>query len=401
MRVLMFGWEYPPHNSGGLGVACQGLSRALTDKSVEVLFVLPKKVNVSDDKVQVLFANSTRIKVKTVRSLLVPYLNSSSYTSIRSLHGKAIYGNTLLEEVLRYGEAAKDIAHEERFDVIHAHDWLSYAAGITAKEVSGKPLIVHVHATEFDRSGGSINKEVYELEKEGMEKADKVVTVSQFTKDLVSEKYGIPQEKIEVVHNGIDVHELPEPIGVVSGLAEIKKRGYKIVLFIGRITLQKGPDYFVHTAKKVLDYFPKVYFVIAGSGDMENQVMEEAARLGISDKVLFVGFLRGTERTAAYKYSDLFVMPSVSEPFGITPLESLILGTPVLISKQSGCSEVLNHVLKADFWDVDEMTDKILSVLEHDSLKLALSLDGSGDAKLCTWEKAADKCIDVYSSVVT
>lgn len=399
LRVLMFGWEFPPHNSGGLGVACQGLTQALAERDVRVTFVLPKKIDVSVDFLKLVFADvSKSIKLKSIRSLLTPYLTSESYQALRARFGGDLYGSHLFDEVRRYAFLARDIAEEETFDIIHAHDWLSFAAGIEAKRVSGKPLVVHIHATEFDRTGGhNVNQFVYETEKRGMEEADAVVAVSNFTKNIIVRHYGIPPEKIHVVHNAV---------GRVSGerfnseLGRLKADGHKIVLFVGRLTLQKGPDYFIRAARKVLDYNPKVIFIIAGSGDMERRIMEEAAWLGISDKVLFTGFLRDNELAQVYQAADLYVMPSVSEPFGITVLESVAYGTPVLISKQSGVSEVLTHALKADFWDVDEMANKILAVLEHPPLRETLAQNGSHELKKIHWGNSADRCINLYSSVL-
>jgi glycosyltransferase involved in cell wall biosynthesis len=395
-KVLMFGWEFPPHNSGGLGTACLGLTRAMSQEGVDITFVLPKKVPVSSDFIKIKFAGLEKVNFKTVNSILSPHLTSETYGALRDRVGGDLYGNTLMEEVLRYSELAKDIALNTDHDVIYAHDWLCFGAGMAAKKVSGKPLIVQVHATEFDRCGGEngINRQVYEMEKMGMEEADHIVAVSNLTRNIIIKHYGISPEKVSVVHNGIDESTAPSGGGEGKLLA-IKKAGYKIVLFLGRITLQKGPDYFLKTAKKVLEYNPKVMFVMSGSGDMERKMMEEAAKLNIADKVLFTGFLRGKEQHDAYSMADLFVMPSVSEPFGITPLEAMQVGTPVLISRQSGVSEVVKHALKTDFWDVDDMTDKILSVVGHEALKKSLSHNAKREVSGITWKKAAEKVIGI------
>lgn len=400
MKVLMFGWEFPPHNSGGLGVACQGLSRALSESGVEVIFVLPKKVS-TDESFRFVFADNVFITVRTVDALLTPYVTSEQYGSVVRQMGSTIYGNNLFEEVMRYAMRAKDIALKEEFDVIHAHDWLSFPAGIEAKRVTGKPLVVHVHATEFDRGGGGINQEVYTVEKAGMDAADKVITVSDFTKNLVMEHYGIPAEKISVVHNGIESKDYPAKNEDDFGIEALKKAGYKIVLFVGRLTLQKGPDYFLYAAKRILEYNPKTMFVIAGSGDMEGKIMQMAAELNLSKNILFVGFLRGESLSRVYHSADVFVMPSVSEPFGITPLESLLHGTPVIMSKQSGASEVILHAMKMDFWDVDEMADKVLSVIEHPCLKQEMSKNGTVEVTSCSWDKAASKLHSVYKEVTS
>ncbi len=398
MRVLMFGWEFPPHNSGGLGTACFGLTRALAARKIEVIFVLPKKVGVNISFAKMVFADERHVKFYEVESTLMPYVTSEVYVRERDKVFQDIYGKTLLAEVHRYAFRAREIAKKEHFDVIHAHDWLSYLAGIEAKKVSGKPLILHMHATEFDRTGGQgVNQEVYNIERTAMKQADGIIAVSNFTKQKIIEHYGIPEWKIEVVHNGIDECDYEN---IPERLQEIKKAGQKIVLFAGRITIQKGPEYFIRAAKRVLDYKQNVIFLVAGSGDMERQMMLEAAYLGISDRVIFVGFLRGEDLNAVYKAADLFVMPSVSEPFGITPLESIIAGAPVLISKQSGVSEVLTHALKADFWDIEDMANKILGVISHRSLSDTLWSNSREEIKKVTWDAASKKCIDYYQKIL-
>ena len=400
MKVLMFGWEFPPYNSGGLGVACQGLARALAHENVELVFVLPKKIGVKDNSFRFRFADIANMSITEVDSLLVPYITSGKYQLlVNGVAPGGNYGATLFEEVRRYAVMARTIARNENFDVIHAHDWLSFGAGIAAHEVSGKPFIAHVHATEVDRTAGNVNRYIYEKEKEGVLVADRVITVSDFTRHVLVDNYGISPSKIEVVHNGIDTSNYLTD-GEPSGILKLKKLGYKVVLFVGRITIMKGADYLIQAAKRVLDYDPKVIFVIVGSGDMEGQIMREAANLGISNKVLFPGFLRGKELSDAYRSADLFVMPSVAEPFGLTSLESLIHGTPVLISKQSGAAEVLKNVLKTDFWDVEDMADKILSVLHYKSLRAELAVNGAKDALSCSWDRAAQKCIQIYLQVV-
>lgn len=404
MNVLMFGWEYPPHNSGGLGVACQGLANALADKNVDLTFVLPKRLNVQGSKFRFRFANIPNVDINIIEldSLLVPYITSEKYSHlIRSgLDPHGNYGSTLFEEVKRYALLARGIAKREKFDIVHAHDWLTYGAGHAAKEVSHRPLVAHIHATEVDRTAGNPNKFIYDAEKRGFENADKILSVSDFTKKVVHDKYFIDNGKIEVVHNGIDATQYDTEVTSDEGVSELKKLGYKIVLAYGRITIMKGFDHLVNAANLVIKHRPKTLFVIVGSGDMEGQIMKQAADLGISNNVLFPGFLRGRELSSMIRAADLFVMPSVSEPFGLTSLESLLHGTPAIVSKQSGVSEVLKNVLKVDFWDVEDMADKILSVLSHNSLKKELSNNGRMDASHCTWDAAADKCIDVYKSLL-
>ncbi|MDB5188188.1 MAG: glycosyl transferase group 1 [Candidatus Kaiserbacteria bacterium] len=399
----MFGWEFPPFNSGGLGVACLGLTRALTSRGMDVTFVMPKKLPVESAFAKILFADSVEYSVEEISGKSIRTIGiSSTITPYTSRSGKVtlsngtvvdanIYGEDLLGQVLRYSLQAGEIAKSEECDVIYAHDWLSFGAGIEAKRITGRPLIAHVHATEVDRCGGidGVNPVVFELEKLGMQTADRVIAVSQLTKDIIVKYYGIDPNKIVVVHNGIDETTMPKALPGIASLRALKASGYSIVLFLGRITLQKGPDYFLKAAARVLQQNKKVIFVISGSGDMDRSVMEMSAALGIGQNVLFTGFLQGDDRTMAYAVADLFVMPSVSEPFGITPLEAMRLGTPVLISKQSGVSEVVFHALKVDFWDTDEMANKILAVIEHPMLHATLSDYAQNEALSITWDRAA------------
>ncbi|MBI2099861.1 MAG: glycosyltransferase family 4 protein [Candidatus Vogelbacteria bacterium] len=396
-RVLMFGWEFPPHNSGGLGTACEGLATALSGLGTEIIFVLPKKFN-GQSKIKIISADIDGIVFHSIPTLLYPYVTSDGYEQIRTLlPADTIYGRSLMEEVRLYSHRARYIAMQESFDVIHAHDWLSFPAGVAAKQASKKPLIVHVHATEFDRGGGhKVNSQVYKIEKEGLTQADAIIAVSHWTKAMLVKHYGVKPEKIAVVHNGVSGGVRPPLPG---GLDKLKEKGNKIVLFVGRITLQKGPDYFVKVAERVLQFNPKVYFVMVGSGDMEGQVLQAAAASGVASHFLFPGFLRGEELDRMYQAADLYLLPSVSEPFGITPLEALANGTPVLISKQSGVSEVLSHALKVDFWDIDEMTNQILAVLNHPELHQTLSANGQDEVRHLTWSAAAGKCLDCYDKL--
>jgi len=395
----MFGWEFPPHNSGGLGTACYGLTKALSGAKTKITFVLPKELpGLKHDFLDIRFANLEKIKFERLGVLLYPYVTEQSYIEELERTGKvSMYGLHLFEEVQRYGLLARALAKREKFDVIHAHDWLSFSAGIAAKEISGKPLIVHIHATEFDRTGGHPNQYIYDEELKGLRAADCVIAVSHHTKNMVVKYYGVDPDKITVVHNGIDLAAHQAPID--DTLTWIKEAGKQIVLFVGRITIQKGPDYFVKAAKRVIEMNPKVMFVVSGSGDMEGQMIRLASEMGISDHIFFTGFMRGDELLKLYRAADLFVMPSVSEPFGITPLEALANHTPVLISKQSGVAEVLPNALKSDFWDTEDMADKILTVLREAHLRQALSENGHEDARRTTWEEAAGKCMVLYENL--
>lgn len=303
------------------------------------------------------------------------------------------YGGDMLGDSARYARFVTTIAEQEDFDVIHAHDWMTYAAGVAASTISGKPLVAHVHSTEFDRSGESVNQQIYNLERLGMHAADRIVAVSKLTQSICVRRYGVDPSKIEVVYNGIDEdHMQPSQAQNIASTD-------KIVLFLGRITMQKGPEYFVRAAKRVLEKYENVKFVVAGAGDMAVRMIEEAAHLGIGHKVLFTGFLRGRDVDRVFQMADCYVMPSVSEPFGIAPLEAMKNDVPVIISKQSGVSEVLTHALKVDFWDVDEMANKIVAVLRYPPLSQTLRQHGPMELRGLTWDGAAKRTADVYQAV--
>jgi glycosyltransferase involved in cell wall biosynthesis len=315
----------------------------------------------------------------------------------QSAPGKAAdYGGDLVAEVHRYARLAVDIARNEQFDVVHAHDWMTYPAGLAVAAISQKPLVVHIHSTEFDRSGERVWQQVYDIERAGLHGADRVIAVSHLTRNICVERYGVPPGKIEVVYNAIDNNgngQLPPPKPIA--------KTDKIVLFFGRITMQKGPEYFLAAAKKVLDVYPDVKFVMAGSGDMTRKIITLAAEMGIGHRVLFTGFLRGDDVDRVFKMADLYVMPSVSEPFGIAPLEAIAHDVPTIISKQSGVSEVLTHVLKVDFWDINEMANKILAVLRHPPLSETLRQQGGFEVQQLSWDRSASQVGDIYQAVVS
>ena len=392
----MFGWEFPPLSSGGLGTACYGLTKSLSKKGIERTFVLPYSFD-ADNADFLKFVSATNVRIKKIASALQPYMSSQEYKkSLGKKPGPKIYGSTLFDEVYRYTLAAEKIADEEEFDVIHCHDWMTFGAGIRAKKKKNRPLVLHVHATELDRTGGhKVNQHVYDLERHGMHKADRIIAVSNFTKNKIMTHYGIPSEKIRVVHNAVDFsqHYYDENF-------ELKKTG-RVVLFLGRVTLQKGPDYFVYAAKKVLEHEKNVRFIIAGSGDMEPFIIEKAAELGIADKVLFAGFLSQEDVERAYKMADVYVMPSVSEPFGITALEAMKNKAPVIVSKQSGVSEVIKHCLKVDFWDVNELSSKIISLLKYKPLHETMKDNAYSEVKKFDWDVPAQKCIDIYNELIS
>lgn len=402
MKVLTFGWEFPPSKNGGLGVACYGLTRELLDNGVEVVFVLPK-TQATRGNARFLFADDERLlTIRETDIHLQAYAQSDSMVDVivgYEKNGKAIIrSRSILEEVHRFAHQASLIAGEEEFDLIHAHDWTSYLAGVAAKKATGKPLIMHVHATSFDQAGGdNVDPSIFKIEREGFREADQVVTVSEYTKGIVVNKHGIHPDKVRVVHNGCDTHEPPQHAPVLS---ELKRQGKKIVLYHGRISIQKGVDYFVQAARKVIDHEPDVVFVISGSGDMTKQVMHMVGDLGLSDHIKFAGALWDDERDRMYQSADLFVMPSVSEPFGLVPLEALQHGTPAIISKQSGVGEVLTHVLKVDFWDTDEMANQIISMLRYGTIRTQMVNEGRRQLKSLSWRHAANKVIALYRNLI-
>jgi len=305
------------------------------------------------------------------------------------------YAGDLLGQVRRYASLAVQIARTERFDVIHAHDWMTFPAGLAVAAASGKPLVVHVHSTEFDRAGENVNQDVYDIERSGVHGADRVVCVSYLTRNTVAGRYGVPPDKIEVVYNAVDLPTDTNDLGMTP-----IRQNEKLVLFLGRVTMQKGPEYFLQAAKKVTEKFTDVRFVMAGSGDMIAQCVRQVADLKLGRYVTFTGFLRGKDVGRIFSMADLYVMPSVSEPFGIAPLEALSHNVPVIISKQSGVSEVLTHVLKVDFWDTDEMANKILAVLRHPPLQRTLRQHGAIELRKFSWRDSAIKLRKIYAELV-
>jgi len=398
MRILTFGWDYPPIRNGGLGVACQGLTEELIEAGIEVVFVLPREQPTTGD-LRFIFANFVPAKVVQIASSLEPYNNSTSYFEMILPNGKRVrFARSILEEVYRYAEAARHIAQTENFDLIHAHDWTSYLAGLVAQSVSKKPLVLHVHATSFDQAGGThSDPEIYTIEQYAFEHADAVVAISNFTRNILIDRYKVHPDKVTVVHNGIKPYHPPQLPGV---LGELKAQGKKIVFYNGRITIQKGVDYFIRAARRVVDVDPNVVFVISGWGDMERQIMHLVAELGLSSHVIFAGALWDEERDRMYQSADLLVMPSVSEPFGLVPLEAIQHGTPALISKQSGVAEVLTHVLKVDFWDIEEMANKIMAALRYKVMNDQLVHEGRRELLRLTWKNAAHKVIKLYQSLL-
>ena len=430
----MFGWEFPPHIAGGLGTACYGMTQGLARNDVEVIFVMPKAsgdedqsfvkvVNASDIEARYCDASvegsediMSKISFIHIDSNMVPYISPEEWATYRESYertGKKFwerkgdswtqrytfsgkYGANIMEEVARYAVVAAEVARqlEGQFDVIHAHDWLTYFAGVAAKQVSGKPLVVHMHATSFDRSSSdNIDTRVYEIERQGMAAADMVIAVSNLTRNIVINKYNIEPEKVVAVHNAVQFAENDNPL---------PKRGVddKIVTFLGRITFQKGPDYFIEAAAKVLKRVPNVRFVMAGSGDMMNHCIRRVAQLGIADRFHFTGFLKGDDVQKMFQLSDVYIMPSVSEPFGISPLEAMRSNVPTIISHQSGVAEVLDYAVKVNYWDVDAMADSIYGLITYPALAKMFSEKGMEEVNNLKWFNAATKIKDVYQQAI-
>jgi glycosyltransferase involved in cell wall biosynthesis len=427
MRVLMFGWEFPPHISGGLGTASFGLTKGMaTLDDLEVIFVVPKAWGDEDQTmVRLIGANKVQVAFKQVyykgfkrplekievSSKIVPYTDPEDFwkmvnsevsgfnlfvqTNNRGmLDFSGRYDDFLMDEINKYAIVASVIAEENEFDIIHAHDWLAYPAGIAAMEVSGKPLVIHVHATDFDRSGGNVNPDVYRIEKSGMDAASKIITVSNLTRDIVISKYNINPDKVETVYNAVEPVMISESLIIKKGFDE------KVVTFLGRITLQKGPEYFIEAAYKVLQVMDNVRFVMAGSGDMMERMIRRAAELKITDRFHFTGFLKGADVFIMLDMSDVYIMPSVSEPFGISPLEAMQSEVPVIISKQSGVAEILTHAVKTDFWDIDAMADSIYGILNYPALSNMFIKKGKEEVIRLKWDNSARHVRDIYYRVI-
>lgn len=447
MRVFMLGWEFPPFISGGLGTACHGLVTALGEQGVFVTFVLPRAIGTGSDIKSVTMLSPTALDQKItkgtrpgakqidyfreehygkVKIKAIPALTSSPYTYLDSLSatwktssktsvitdtlGSSI--DDLVAQADHYAMLCLALAEREKFDVIHAHDWFTFPAALVVAKATGKPLVVHVHSTEFDRAGQWGNQQIQRIENRGVHGADKVIAVSNLTRNILINKYGVDPKKIAVVHNGITLNSAEDgseesaaaDTGLMSGLSSSLVAGRqgreKIVLFLGRVTMQKGPEYFIAAAKRVLEKQTNVKFVVAGHGDRMAAMVEQVAREGLGGHVLFTGFLNTQDVHRAFKMADVYVMPSVSEPFGIAPLEAISHGVPVIVSRNAGVSEVLNHVLKVDFWDINQMAEKIVAVLRYAPLSRCLSSNASQEIARLTWSRAAGRCTDIYSSML-
>jgi glycosyltransferase involved in cell wall biosynthesis len=418
MKALMFGWEFPPHILGGLGTASYGLTKGMAlQPDMEITFVMPKPWGDEDRSfLNLIGACNTPVVWKDVswdfvKEQVGKYMDPQLYYDLRDhiyadfsyyptnhlgcIGFSGRYPENLLEEINNYSIVAGVIARTTNCDIIHSHDWLTYPAGIHTKTVTGKPLVIHVHATDFDRSRGKVNPTVYRIEKDGMDHADHIITVSNLTRNTVIEKYHQDPRKVTTVHNAV------EPLSAeIEAIETQKGTKDKVVTFLGRITMQKGPEYFVEAAAKVLKKTDNVRFVMAGNGDMMNQMIRLAAQRNISDRFHFTGFMKGTQVYEVLKSSDVYVMPSVSEPFGISPLEAMQCGVPTIISKQSGCAEILEKAIKTDYWDIEAMADAMYSIITYPAMFEYLKVEGKNEVDQITWEKAGWKVRSIYDQVL-
>ena len=399
IKVLMLGWEFPPFISGGLGTACYGLTRAMENMNVNITMLLPIgtwgcegnfyncfELQAAEDE------NPSNITFRPVPSELPnPYTGSHTRSQplrLRCAGSIGGYDGNLAQRVDEYAKRCTDLIEQESYDVIHAHDWVTFPAGIALSAKLSKPLVVHVHATEFDRSGSYVNETVYEIERHGME------AVSQYTSNILIERYAVPRHKIRIVHNGI----MPKP---PAPQQPAKKNGQRIVLFLGRITGQKGPYHFIDAAEKTLTRLKNVKFVVAGWGDLAPAIIEQVAARRLGSKILFTGFLRGGQVDRAYQTADIYVMPSVSEPFGLTAVEAVQQGVPVILSKTTGVGEILNRgAVKIDFWDTEKISETIVKILSDHALSEKLTEAGREEIRFLTWEAAASKCLTAYQEAM-
>ena len=413
----MFGWEFPPHILGGLGTASYGITKGIAQNGdMDITFVIPKPWgDEPKEYAKIIGANCTPVAWRDVNwdyvqgrigNVMDPQLyydlrdhiysdfNYMNTNDLGCIEFSGRYPDNVREEINNYSIVAGVIARTIPCDIIHAHDWLTYPAGIHAKQVTGKPLVIHVHATDFDRSRGHVNPTVFNIERDGMIHADHIITVSNLTRRTVIEHYGIPPEKVTTVHNAV------EPLS--QEYLEIKPphKHDKVVTFLGRITMQKGPEYFVEAAAQVLHKLHNVQFVMAGSGDMMEKMINLAAKRDIADRFHFTGFLKGKQVYEMLAASDVYIMPSVSEPFGISPLEAMQMGVPSIISKQSGCAEILDNVIKVDYWDTNAIADAVYSILMYPAMYKQLRDHGRDEVGRIVWKKAGAKIIDIYKRLV-
>ena len=413
----MFGWEFPPQIIGGLGTASYGMTKGLSlQNDLELSFVMPKPHGDEDQSfmkiysachIPVVWRDVNREHVShRLGNTMSPeefyrFRNHIAFDFTRigtndlgCIEFSGRYPENLTEEIYNYEAVAGVVAKTLDFDIIHSNDWLTYPAGAFAKQITGKPLVVHVHATDFDRSRGKVNPVVYGIEKRGMDAANHIITVSNLTRQIVIEKYHQHPDKVSTVHNAV------EPLPDVEKFVK-RPRKDKVVTFLGRLTMQKGPEYFLEAAVKVLQKTKNVRFVMAGNGDMMDQMIHLAAQRGITDRFHFTGFLKGEQVHNMLAQSDVYIMPSVSEPFGISPLEAMQVGTPSIVSKQSGCAEILTNAIKTDYWDIDAMADAIYAIVKYPSIYKTLREKGKEEVDNIKWEYAGYKIREIYDKVLS
>lgn len=397
----MLGWEHPPVHSGGLGVATQNCASALADHGHEIYFALPRFVaekleNLPEKKYQIVSAKTEKfLKIKIPTTILSPYQTAENFEKEiqKSFFGtteKNLYGKNLIEEIHRYAAEIEGVARTRDFHLVHGHDWMTFPAATRVKNRRKKPFIAHIHSTEIDRTGGNADQNIFEIERAGMEKADKIIAVSEHTKNILRKFYGIKKDKIVAIHNGVDDAEIPKNFR----WAPTKNR--KTVLFLGRLTIQKGPDWFLKIAKRVLEARGDVDFLIGGTGDMMPKLLKKIIAEKMTKNVHLLGFLKNDEREKAFSIADCYVMPSVSEPFGLSAVEAASRGVPVILSKQSGAKEVLKNALAADFWDTEKMANLLLAVLEYAPLQKTLSQKAKIELSPLSWAAQTRKIHDLY-----
>lgn len=392
----MLGWELPPHNSGGLGVACYHLSKALALEGASIDFVLPYAAQHPDVEFMHIHA-ATRLG-PLERYGLGAY--DSAAAGVDTVDAKGLGDIRGVQR--RYVRFVERLVQKQSPDAIHAHDWLTLEAGMKAKELTGVPLIAHVHATEFDRAGGALsgNPLVHEIEQQGLMMADRVVAVSQITKDLIVRRYDIPADKIDVVHNAIDVDSF-EDSGydpyTYKYLEKLKDEGFTVVAALTRFTVQKGLTHFIKAAARACQKYDKLVFLLAGDGEQRDELIRLSADLGIADKVFFTGFVRGKQWRDAYKVADIFVMSSVSEPFGLTALEAAHYDSALIITKQSGVGEILHSIFRYDFWDTERLADQIVGIAASPSLASSLKQNVRHEYARLSWQDVAQKCMQLYT----
>ncbi len=395
MRVLMLGWELPPHNSGGLGVACYQMCKHLAAFGVDIEFVLPYQAEHSVSFMKV--HGAMPVPPKALFSAGGAYDSHCYNCPARDcLHAAP---TNLRSQQMKFAAFVDNLVRANDYDAIHAHDWLTFEAGMRAKAASRKPLIAHVHATEYDRAGGMYgNPLVRDIEYNCFTMADRIVAVSQLTKDTIAREYGIPANKIDVVHNSVDVTECGEvdDHNSYAYIERMKAHGYTVVVSVNRLTIQKGLSFLLQSAALAIRMHPKLIFLIVGDGEQRHELIERAAALGIGQNIVFAGWQRGKSWRDAFAIGDIFVMSSVSEPFGLTALEAGFYNTAILLTKQSGVREILHNVITYDYWDTNKLADAIINIAERPALQHMLASGARSELTTMSWEKAAQTCRDLY-----